>query len=337
MKILAIETSCDETSAAVVSDGRAVLSNVVLSQIDMHADYGGVVPEIASRQHVEAVASVAREALEQSRTGMGEIEAVASTAAPGLIGALLVGVNFGKSLAYALNKPFIPVHHVRGHIAANYLTYPELSPPFLCLTVSGGHTMIVEVKTYTDFAVVGSTRDDAAGEAFDKTARVLGLGYPGGARIDRLSEDGDDAKYRFPRASVDGAPFDFSFSGLKTAALNLIHNSAQKGEELDLKSFAASFSRAVSDELVPRFYEAAHAKGVKTVAVCGGVSANSRLRADLIGQAEKNRFALFMPELRFCSDNAAMVGAQAYYEYLAGNIAPLSQNAEATREIGEPF
>ena len=337
MKILAIETSCDETSAAVVVDGRKALSNVVLSQIEMHADYGGVVPEIASRQHVEAIVSVVKESLEKSGTSKTEIDAIASSAAPGLIGALLVGVNFGKSMAYALGIPFIPVHHVRGHIAANYLTYPELKPPFLCLTVSGGHTMIVEVKTYTDIEVIGSTRDDAAGEAFDKTARMLGLGYPGGAVIDRLSKGGIDSKYKFPRASIDGAPFDFSFSGLKTAALNLIHNSEQKQEALDLPSFAASFSQAVSDALVPRFLDAAKIKGYQTAAVCGGVSANSRLRSDLERGAKKEGLNLILPELKYCSDNAAMIGAQAYYEFLDGSRAPLWQNAEATKEISEPF
>ncbi|MCX7615076.1 MAG: tRNA (adenosine(37)-N6)-threonylcarbamoyltransferase complex transferase subunit TsaD [Clostridiales bacterium] len=337
MKILAIETSCDETSAAVVEDGRRVLSNVVLSQIDMHADYGGVVPEIASRQHVEAIIPVVKECLKQSCVKKEEIDAVAASAAPGLIGALLVGLNFGKSFSYALSVPFIPIHHVRGHIAANYLTYPDLKPPFLCLTVSGGHTMIVEVKDYTDILVVGSTRDDAAGEAFDKTARVLGLGYPGGAKIDRLSVGGDDKKYKFPCATVDGSPFDFSFSGLKTAAINLIHNSEQKKEPLDLPSVAASFSKAVSDSLVPRFLEAAKIKGYKTIAVCGGVSANSRLRADLENGANKEGMKLYLPELKFCSDNAAMIGAQAYYEFLDGNTAPLSQNAEATKPIDESF
>ncbi|MDP4110441.1 MAG: tRNA (adenosine(37)-N6)-threonylcarbamoyltransferase complex transferase subunit TsaD, partial [Bacillota bacterium] len=334
---LAIETSCDETSAAVVEDGRKVLSNTVLSQIDMHADYGGVVPEIASRQHVEAIVRVADECLKESGVKKTEIDAVAASAAPGLIGALLVGVNFGKSLAYALDKPFIPVHHVRGHIAANYLTYPELKPPFLCLTVSGGHTMIVEVRDYTDLRVVGATRDDAAGEAFDKTARVLGLGYPGGAKIDRLSKGGDENGYRFPRASVEGAPFDFSFSGLKTAALNLIHRSEQKNERIDLNSFAASFSKAVSDELVPRFFDAAETLKYKTLAVCGGVSANSRLRGDLTARAASSGARLFLPELKYCSDNAAMIGSQAFYEYAAGNLGPLGQNAEATRDIEASF
>ena len=310
MNILAFESSCDETAAAVVRDGRIVLSDVIASQADMHAVYGGVVPEIASRK-----------------------DAVAVTYAPGLIGALLVGVNFAKSAACALGVPLIPVHHVRGHIAANYITHPDLEPPFVCLCISGGTTAIVDVRSYTDMAVLGSTRDDAAGECFDKVARVLGIGYPGGGPMDRLAQGGDPTRYELPRAHVADAPLDLSFSGLKTAALNLIHNAAQKGEELDLPSFAASFGQAVSDSLVPRAMEAAREKGYGRVAVAGGVAANSRIRADLTAACARSGDRLYLPELKLCGDNAAMIGCQGYYEYLAGRVAGPDLNGYATRDI----
>ena len=251
MNILAFESSCDETAAAVVRDGRTVLSDVIASQADMHAVYGGVVPEIASRKHVEAIAGLADQALARAGLTRADIDAVAVTYAPGLIGALLVGVNFAKAAAYGLGVPLIPVHHVRGHIAANYITHPELEPPFVCLCVSGGNTMLVDVRDYTDMAILGATRDDAAGECFDKVARVLGIGYPGGAPMDALAQGGDDRRYELPRAHVADAPLDMSFSGLKTAVLNLTHNAAQKGETLDLPGLAASFAAAVSDTLVP--------------------------------------------------------------------------------------
>ena len=270
MNILAIESSCDDTAAAVVRDGRTVLSSCVSSQIEMHTIYGGVVPEIASRKHIEAVSGLADRAVAEAGLSKAELDAVAVTYAPGLIGAVLVGVNFAKGAALALDLPLIPVHHVRGHIAANYITHPDLEPPFVCLCVSGGTTAIADVRSYTEMAVLGGTRDDAAGECFDKVARVLGIGYPGGGPMDRLAQGGDDGKYVLPVAHVSGAELDMSFSGLKTASLNLIHNAQQKGEALDLPSFAASFGRAVSDSLVPRVMAAARMAGYGKIAVAGG-------------------------------------------------------------------
>lgn len=333
MNILAIESSCDETAVAVVRDGRTVLSDSIASQADMHALYGGVVPEIASRKHVEAVVPLADRALAEAGVSKGEIDAVAVTYAPGLIGAVLVGVNFAKAAAFALGVPLVPVHHVRGHIAANYITHSELEPPFVCLCVSGGTTAIVDVRSYTEMSVLGATRDDAAGECFDKAARVLGIGYPGGAPMDRLARGGDDRRYELPRAHVEGAPLDMSFSGLKTAVLNLAHNTAQKGETLDLPGLAASFGAAVSDTLVPRTMEAVRRRGYGKVAVAGGVAANSRLRADLAAACAASGDRLFLPELRLCGDNAAMIGCQGYYEYLAGRRAGADLNACATRDI----
>ena len=333
MNILAIESSCDETAAAVVRDGRTVLSNCVASQIEMHTIYGGVVPEIASRKHVEAVSGLADQALEQAGMTRSDLDAVAVTYAPGLIGAVLVGVNFAKGAAMALDLPLIPVHHVRGHIAANYLTHPDLEPPFVCLCVSGGTTAIVDVKSYTQMEVLGGTRDDAAGECFDKVARVLGIGYPGGGPMDRLAQGGDDSRYELPRAHVSGHELDMSFSGLKTACLNLIHNAQQKGEELSMPDFAASFGRAVSESLVPRAMAAARMKGYGRLAVAGGVAANSRIRAALKAACEKSGDKLYLPELKYCGDNAAMIGCQGFYEYQAGHVAGLDLNAYATRDI----
>ena len=333
MNLLAIESSCDETAAAVVRDGRTVLSDVIASQADMHAVYGGVVPEIASRKHVEAIAGLAREALARAGIDRSQVDGVAVTYAPGLIGAVLVGVSFAKAAAFALQKPLIPVHHVRGHIAANYITHPDLEPPFVCLCVSGGNTMIVDVRDYTDLTILGATRDDAAGECFDKAARVLGIGYPGGAPMDALARGGDDTRYALPRAHVEGAPLDMSFSGLKTAVVNLVHNAAQKGEELDLPGLAASFAAAVSDTLVPRTMAAAREKGYGKVAVAGGVAANSRLRAELEAACRKSGDKLYLPALSLCGDNAAMVGAQAYYEFKAGHTAGWDLNACATMPI----
>lgn len=333
MNILAIESSCDETAVAVVRDGRTVLSDAIASQADMHAIYGGVVPEIASRKHIEAIAGLADQALRQAGVTRSDIDAVAVTYAPGLIGALLVGVNFAKSVAYGLNVPIIPVHHVRGHIAANYIAHPDLKPPFVCLCVSGGNTMIVDVKGYTDMDILGATRDDAAGECFDKVARVLGIGYPGGAPMDKLAQGGDDTRYELPRAHVADAPLDMSFSGLKTAVLNLAHNTAQKGEELDMKGLAASFAAAVSDTLVPRTMEAAKRCGYGKIAVAGGVAANSRIRADLEAACRQSGDQLFLPPLSLCGDNGAMIGCQGYYEYLAGRRGGMDLNAYATRDI----
>ena len=334
MNILAVESSCDETAVAVVRDGRTVLSDAIASQADMHALYGGVVPEIASRKHVEAIVPLADEALRRAGVGKQEIDAVAVTYAPGLIGAVLVGVNFAKSAAYALGVPLVPVHHVRGHIAANYIAHPDLEPPFVCLCVSGGNTLIVDVRDYTDMEIMGATRDDAAGECFDKVARVLGIGYPGGAPMDKLAQGGDDARYALPRAHVEGAPLDMSFSGLKTAVLNLAHNAAQKGETLDLPGLAASFAAAVSDTLVPRAMQAARARGYGKLAVAGGVAANTRIRGDLEAACRASGDRLYLPPLSLCGDNAAMIGCQGYYEYLAGKRAGMDLNAYANRDIG---
>jgi len=334
MHILAVESSCDETAVAVVRDGRTVLSDAVASQADMHAIYGGVVPEIASRKHIEAIAALSDKALADAGVTRHDLDAVAVTYAPGLIGAVLVGVNFAKSVAYALNLPLIPVHHVRGHIAANYIAHPDLEPPFACLCVSGGNTLIVDVRGYTDMEILGATRDDAAGECFDKVARVLGIGYPGGAPMDALAQGGDDGRYDLPRAQIHDAPLDMSFSGLKTAVLNLVHNAAQKGETLDLPGLAASFAAAVSDTLVPRTMEAARWLGYGKVAVAGGVAANSRIRADLERACAASGDRLYLPPLSLCGDNGAMIGCQGYYEYLAGTRAGMYLNAYANRDIG---
>ena len=333
MNILAIESSCDETAAAVVRDGRTVLSNCIASQIEMHTIYGGVVPEIASRKHVESVTGLADQAVDQAGLTKRELDAVAATDGPGLIGAVLVGVNFAKGAAMALDLPLIPVHHVRGHIAANYITHPDLKPPFVCLCVSGGTTLVVDVRSYTEMEVLGGTRDDAAGECFDKVARVLGIGYPGGGPMDRLADGGDDSRYELPRAHVSGHELDMSFSGLKTASLNLIHNAEQKGETLDLRDFAASFGRAVSESLVPRVMAAARAKGYGQVAVAGGVAANRRIRADLQVACARSGDRLYLPELKYCGDNAAMIGCQGFYEYQAGHTAGMELNAYANRDI----
>ena len=333
MLILAFESSCDETAVAVVRNGREVLSDAILSQADMHAIYGGVVPELASRKHIEAIAGLTDQALNEAGVSKADIDAVAVTYGPGLIGALLVAVNFAKSVAYALGKPLIPVHHLRGHIAANYIAYPDLKPPFLCLVVSGGHTMIIEVKDYTEMNILGTTLDDAAGECFDKVARVLGMPYPGGAALDKAAKLGDETKYNLPRSKPGENPYNMSFSGLKTAALNLIHHAEQVGDELDIPSLCASFSAAVSDTLVPRVVMALEQTGHKKIAVAGGVAANSRIRADILAAAEKLGAEVYMPPLSLCGDNGAMIGAQAYYEYLAGNVADMSLNAYATKSI----
>ena len=333
MNILAVESSCDETAVAIVRDGRQILCDCIASQVDLHRIYGGVVPEIASRKHIEAIYGLADQALERTGLSRSDIDAVAVTYAPGLIGAVLVGVNFAKAAALAMDKPLIPVHHIRGHIAANYLAYPELEPPFLCLVVSGGHTMIVEVKDYTDMNILGTTLDDAAGESFDKVARVLGMPYPGGAALDKAAKAGDETKYVLPRSKPGENPYNMSFSGLKTAALNLIHHAQQVGEELDIPSLCAAFSAAVSDTLVPRVVMAMEQTGYRKVAVAGGVAANSRIRADILAAAEKLGAQVYMPPLSLCGDNGAMIGAQAYYEYKAGNVADMSLNAYATKSI----
>lgn len=329
MKILAIESSCDETAAAVIEDGRKIISNIIYSQADMHKIYGGVVPEIASRKHIEVIEGITREALKN--ISIDEIDAVAATAAPGLIGALLVGVNFAKSLAFSLAKPFIPVHHLRGHIAANYLAFPELKPPFLCLCVSGGNSIICKVDNYTDMSIIGSTLDDAAGECFDKVARVLGIGYPGGAIIDNLARNISEDFYKFPRSNIKNSPLDFSFSGLKTSVINTIHKSTQKGEDINQNKLCASLCQAISDTLVPRLALASSITGINTLAIAGGASANSIIRADIEKMATDKK--LYLLPLNLCSDNAAMIGAQAFYEWRAGNIGDSYQNATASMDI----
>ena len=352
MIIFAIETSCDETAVAVVRDGREVLSSELFSQADMHALYGGVVPEIASRNHVAVIGKLAELALKNAGISKSDIDAVAVTYAPGLIGALLVGVNFAKGLAMALGLPLVPVHHIRGHIAANYIAYPELEPPFLCTIVSGGNSIIADVRGYTDIRIIGRSRDDAAGECFDKVARVLGLGYPGGPALDKLAQGGDDSLFALPRPEIDGAPYDMSFSGLKTAVVNIVHNAEQKnktpsqtlpdkapfngeGGTLDKASLAASFSSAVSDILVPRVMAAAAELGHDKIAIAGGVAANSRIRADFLSAAETAGRTLFIPPLNLCGDNAAMIGCQGYYEYLAGARAGMDLNAYATMDVSD--
>ena len=337
MKILAVESSCDETAVAIVEDGRRVLTDCIASQVELHKLYGGVVPEIASRKHIEAIYGLADQALETAGLCRSDLDAVAVTYAPGLIGAVLVGVNFAKAAALALDVPLIPVHHIRGHIAANYLACPDLEPPFLCLVVSGGHSLIVDVEDYTVFHILGTTRDDAAGECFDKVARVLGMPYPGGAALDRMAQSGDETRYPMPHTKLSGNPLDMSFSGLKTAALNLIHNTQQKGEALDIPSLCASFSLAVSEMLVPRTMEALRQTGRSKLAIAGGVAANSRIRADFRRETAKLGVSLYMPPLKLCGDNGAMIGAQAYYEYLAGVRAGQDLNAYATMPIDRSF
>ena len=333
MNILAVESSCDETAVAIVRDGREILTDCIASQVDLHRIYGGVVPEIASRKHIEAIYGLADQALEQTGLSRKDIDAVAVTYAPGLIGAVLVGVNFAKAAAMSLGKPLIPVHHIRGHIAANYLAYPELEPPFLCLVVSGGHTMIIDVQDYTKMEILGTTLDDAAGECFDKVGRVLGMPYPGGAALDKAASQGDDAKYFLPRSKPGQNPYDMSFSGLKTAALNLIHHADQVGEELDINSLCAAFCAAVSDTLVPRAVQAMKQTGRTKLAVAGGVAANSRIRADILKAAGDLNASVYLPPLKLCGDNAAMIGAQGYFEFLAGNTAGMELNAYATKSI----
>ena len=335
MKILAIESSCDETAAAVVEDGRKVLSSVIASQVSEHIIYGGVVPEIASRMHAQAISGVVAKAMDDAGLTYSDLDAIAVTYAPGLIGALLVGVNFAKGLSYSTGLPLVPVHHLRSHIAANYITFPELEPPFLCLVVSGGHSHIVAVKDYTDFEIIGRTRDDAAGECMDKAARAMGLPYPGGVNLDKISVDGDSSVYKLPHPRVDGGEYDFSFSGLKTAVVNIIHNSKQKGIEISIPDLGASCIETVADCLVKNTVKAAEEYGFNKIALAGGVSANSRLRKRMTDVCAEKGWELYMPQLSLCGDNAAMVGAQGYYELKKGNIAGLELNAFATMPINE--
>lgn len=335
MKILAIESSCDETAAAVVEDGRNVLSNVVSTQIEKHKIFGGVVPEIASRLHTENISWVVEKALSDANCTLQDVDAIAVTYAPGLIGALLVGVNYAKGLALASGKPLVPVHHLRSHIAANYITHKELKPPFMCLVVSGGNTLLCKVNDYTDFEVVGRTRDDAAGEAMDKAARTLGLPYPGGVNLDKIAKNGDNTKYKFPKPRVDGSPLDFSFSGLKTSVINLVHNATQKGEEINPADVGASFINAVVNSLEDNTIKAMETYNEKTLVLAGGVSANSVLRDRMIKLAREKDWDLYLPDLSLCGDNGAMVGAQGYFEFSKGKIAQMDLNGKATADIAE--
>lgn len=330
--ILAIESSCDETAAAVVKNGREVLSNVINSQIDIHKRYGGVVPEIASRCHLEAIDPVVDEALSQAGVTLGDLDAIAVTYGPGLIGALLVGVSAAKAIAYAVKKPLIAVHHIRGHIMANFIAHPALEPPFVCLVASGGHSHIVHVKDYTAFEVLGRTCDDAAGEAYDKVARVLGLGYPGGPLIDKLAKEGDSSAVQFPRVKMEHA-LDFSFSGVKTAVINYLHKLEQAGQPYNKADIAASFQAAVVDVLCSHTIQAARIVGAQKVALAGGVAANSALRAQMERACAAEGRAFYVPPLTLCTDNAAMIGCAAYYQYLRGDFAGLDLNAIASLSL----
>ncbi len=323
--VLGIESSCDETSVAVVEDGRKVLSNIISSQIDIHKVYGGVVPEIASRKHLEAVNSVIKEALETAGKTFDDIDAIGVTYAPGLVGALLVGVSAAKALAYSLSKPLIPVHHIRAHICANYIEHPDLEPPFMCLVASGGHSHIILVESYTSYKVIGQTRDDAAGEAFDKVARVLELGYPGGPKIDKLAKEGNEDLISFKKVSFGKDNFDFSFSGIKTGVINYIHNLTQKGCEVNKADIAAGFEKSVVEILTDNLISAADKYNVDRIALAGGVAANSRLRQEL--ENKKGTKKVFYPSPILCTDNGAMVACCAYHEWMAGNIADISLNA----------
>ena len=335
MKILSIESSCDETAAAVVEDGRKVLSSVIASQVSEHIIYGGVVPEIASRMHAQAISGVVSKAMNDANLKYSDLDAIAVTYAPGLIGALLVGVNFAKGLSYSTGLPLVPVHHLRSHIAANYITSPDLKPPFLCLVVSGGHSHIVAVNDYTDFKIIGRTKDDAAGECMDKAARAMGLPYPGGVNLDKISVNGNPDAYKLPHPHVDGSEYDFSFSGLKTAVVNVIHNAKQKGIEINVPDLGAACIETVADCLVKNTVKAAEEYGFEKIALAGGVSANSRLRKRMADICAEKGWQLYMPDLSLCGDNAAMVGAQGYYELQSGNTAGLELNAYATMPIDE--
>lgn len=331
--ILAIESSCDETAAAVIENGRHILSSIVATQVEEHRLYGGVVPEIASRRHAEAISAVTKEALTAADLTLDGIDAVAVTAYPGLIGALLVGVNFAKGLALSADKPLVAVHHLRGHIAANYLAHPDLQPPFLCLVVSGGHTHLVLAEDYTRFRVIGRTRDDAAGECFDKAARAMGMPYPGGIALDKRAEGGDPHAFLLPHPKVEGSPYDFSFSGLKTAVLNLLHNAQQKQQSVCIEDICASLRFTVAQILTDKTMRAAAETRMNTVVLAGGVSANSELRRQMQAACERRGLRLYMPPLSLCGDNAAMIGAQGFYEYQAGMRADMTLNAAATAPI----
>ena len=333
--ILAIESSCDETAAAVVKNGRVVLSNVISSQIDLHTLYGGVVPEIASRKHMEQINQVVNQALNEANMLLDDITAIAVTYGPGLVGALLVGVSHAKALAYAAGKPLIGVHHIEGHISANYIENSDLEPPFGCLVVSGGHTHLVNVKDYGKYEILGKTRDDAAGEAFDKVARAVGLGYPGGPKIDKLAKEGNPDAIEFPRAKISDSQYDFSFSGIKSAVLNYINHCEMKNEECNKADLVASFQKAVVDVLVDHAMQATQEYGFEKLAIAGGVASNSALRAAMKEACDNKGIKFYHPSPILCTDNAAMIGAAAYYEYLAGNFAELDLNAVPNLKLGE--
>lgn len=325
--VLGIESSCDETAAAVVKNGREVLSNVISSQIDIHTVYGGVVPEIASRLHCENINGVIRLALENAGMGFEDVDVIAVTKGPGLVGALLVGVSEAKAIAYALNKPLVGVNHIRGHIAANYITHKDLEPPYVCLVVSGGHTHLIIVRDYGSFELIGRTHDDAAGETFDKVARAVGLGYPGGPKIDKAAAGGDPKAMEFPRGEVKDHPYDFTFSGLKSAVLNHINQMKMKGETIRVEDLAASFEASVTDSLVSRTLRCAKENGLSTVAMAGGVSANSALRKAMQAECDKAGLRCIYPEPVYCTDNAAMIAAAGYYDFLSGRWDDESLNA----------
>ena len=333
--ILAIESSCDETAAAVVKNGREVLSNVINTQIAIHTEYGGVVPEIASRKHIENINLVIRKALEDAGVTLDDIDAIGVTYGPGLVGALLVGVAEAKAIAFAKNKPLVGVHHIEGHISANYVENKELEPPFVALVVSGGHTHLVKVNDYGEYEIVGRTRDDAAGEAFDKVARAIGLGYPGGPKIDKLAKEGNPDAIEFPRAHVDDAPYDFSFSGIKSAVLNYINSANMQGKEINRADVAASFQKAVVDALVSRAVRLAKECGMDKLAIAGGVASNSALRAAIQEECTKNNISFYSPSPVLCTDNAAMIGAAAYYEYIKGIRHGYDLNAVPNLKLGE--
>lgn len=333
--ILAIESSCDETAAAVVKNGREVLSNVINTQIAIHTEYGGVVPEIASRKHIENINPVIRKALEDAGVTLDDIDAIGVTYGPGLVGALLVGVAEAKAIAFAKNKPLVGVHHIEGHISANYVENKELEPPFVALVVSGGHTHLVKVNDYGEYEIVGRTRDDAAGEAFDKVARAIGLGYPGGPKIDKLAKEGNPDAIVFPRAHVDDAPYDFSFSGIKSAVLNYINSANMQGKEINRADVAASFQKAVADALVSRAVRLAKECGMEKLAIAGGVASNSALRAAIQEECAKNNIGFYSPSPILCTDNAAMIGAAAYYEYIKGVRHGYDLNAVPNLKLGE--
>ncbi|MBR6647551.1 MAG: tRNA (adenosine(37)-N6)-threonylcarbamoyltransferase complex transferase subunit TsaD [Clostridia bacterium] len=331
--ILGIESSCDETAASVIKNGRCVLSNVISSQIDIHEKYGGVVPEIASRNHILNISSVVDEALKEAHITIDEMSAIAVTYGPGLIGALLVGVSYAKAIASAKDKPLVAVNHIHGHIAANYIAHPELNPPFVCLVASGGHSHIVLVEDYMKFKILGRTRDDAAGEAFDKIARVIGLGYPGGPKLEKLAKEGDNEAFKFPRVEFSDNPYDFSFSGVKTAVINHLHKCEQKGEPINKADIAASFQKAVVDVLTKNTVKAAKDFGAYTVVLAGGVSANTALRNSFEDAAAKNGLKLYFPPPILCTDNAAMIGCAGYYKYQAGEFSDSTLNAVANLKL----